>query len=354
MKKTLIALAVLAASTASMAQVTLYGVADVALGAIGNVPGVKSDANMKTNDLQNDGNSRWGIKVVEDLGGGMKATAQFEQNIDYSTGATGTTSARQAYLALDTGIGRFKAGHTYSPSFFGVVTWELTGAANFSAVANQFGFAGAGSRNSREFSYTMAMSGFGVSLGYVTEIDGTENNVDSTLGKMTTALNNGDLAGFAAAAVAGANTPPSSKFDMNATYAAGPLAVGLSYWKNDKVAAGASTDGNYALGANYNFGGFIVAGSFQDAAGDSQGWSLGGSVPMGAWKFTVDVAQDTGFDDTDYLVYAGYSLSKRTTAYFDYRRDGKSGKSAKLASGATAVKTGKEADIYGIGVRHNF
>jgi len=316
MKKTLIALAVLAASTASMAQVTLYGTADISLGAIGNVPGVKSDLNMKTNDFSNDGNSRWGIRATEDLGGGMKATAHFEQNIDYSNGNIGATDARYAYLALDTGIGRFKAGRTLSPSFFGVATWELTGAANFSAVANQFGFAGAGSRNSREFSYTMAMSGFGVSLGYITEIDGMEN---------------GGLG---------------SKFDMNATYAAGPLAVGLSYWKNDKVAAGASTDGNYALGASYNFGAFTVAGSFQDAAGTSTGYSLGATVPMGPWKFTVDVAQDTGFDDTDYLLYAGYSLSKRTTAYANYRRDGKSGK----AGGKSAV----DADLYGVGVRMNF
>lgn len=316
MKKSLIALAVLAASGASMAQVTLYGVADVAIGAV-NATGVKSDANMKTNDAQNDGNSRWGIKVVEDLGGGLKATAQFEQNIDYSTGATGVSDGRYAYLALDGGFGRIKAGRTLTPSFFGVATWELTGAANFSAVANQFGFAGGGSRNSREFSYTTPnMGGFSATLGYVTEVDGIEN---------------GGLG---------------SKVDANLIYAGGPLAVGLSYWKNDKVAAGASTDGNYALGASYNFGSFTVAGSFQDAAGTSQGWSLGAGIPVGPWKFVVDVAQDTGFDDTDYLLYAGYSLSKRTTAYFDYRRDGKSGK----AGGKSAV----DADIYGIGIRHNF
>lgn len=317
MKKTLIALAVLAASSASMAQVTLYGVADVSVGS-SNAGGAKSDANMQTNNVMNDGNSRWGIKVVEDLGGGMKATAQFEQNIDYSTGATATTSARYAYMALDGGFGRIKAGRTLSPTFFGWAAWELTGAANFSVVANQFGFAGnADPRNSREFSYTTPnMGGFSATLGYVTELDGMEN---------------GGLG---------------SKLDANAIYAAGPLAVGLSYWKNDKVAAGASTDGNYALGAQYNFGSFAVAGSFQDAAGNSQGWSLGARVPMGPWKFVVDVAQDTGFDDTDYLLYAGYSLSKRTTAYFDYRRDGKSGK----AGGKSAV----DADIYGVGVRHNF
>jgi predicted porin len=320
MKKTLIALAVLAASGASMAQVTLYGVADVALGAVGNVPGVKSDGNMKTNDLQNDGNSRWGIKVVEDLGGGMKATAQFEQNIDYSTGATGTADSRYAYLALDGAFGRIKAGRTLTPSFFGVAAWELTGAANFTAVGNQFGFAGAGSRNSREFSYTTPnLGGFSATLGYVTDVDGQEN---------------GGLG---------------SKFDMNAIYAGGPLSVGLSYNKPDKVAPGASTDGNVSLGANYNFGSFILAGSYQDAAGPSQGWTLGGSIPVGQWKFTVDVAQDTGFDDTDYLLYAGYSLSKRTTMYANYRRDGKSGKSVN-----GMVKSAVDADIYGIGIRMNF
>ena len=185
MKKTLIALAVLAASTASMAQVTLYGTADISLGAIGNVPGVKSDLNMKTNDFSNDGNSRWGIRATEDLGGGMKATAHFEQNIDYSNGNIGATDARYAYLALDTGIGRFKAGRTLSPTFFGVATWELTGAANFTAVGNQFGWAGAGSRNNSEFSYSAKFGGVSATLGYVTEMDiaaaGSTSKVDANV-----------------------------------------------------------------------------------------------------------------------------------------------------------------------------
>ncbi len=338
MKKTLIALAVLAASSASMAQVTLYGVADLAIGsanysgAPSSVTGTQLGGNggLPTNSF-NDGNSRWGIKVVEDLGGGLKATAQFEQNINYEDGSTVTANSRYAYLALDGGFGRVKAGRTLTPSFFGVAAWELTGAANFSAVANQFGFAGAGSRNSSELSYTTPnMGGVTASFGYVTEQDGIAQGY---LG---------------------------SKADINVVYAGGPLAIGFSGWKNDKVAAatgatfGPSTDGNYALGASYNFGGFVLAGSFQDAAGASQGWSLGGSIPVGAWKFTVDVAQDTGYDDTDVLAYAGYSLSKRTTVYMDYRRDGKSNKSAVNAGGVLGTKTALDTDIYGVGIRMNF
>ena len=311
MKKTLIALAVLAASTASMAQVTLYGVADLSLSAV-NKSGTRSDAQMNGNNF-NDGNSRWGIRAVEDLGGGMKLTAQFEQNINYETGGTTTADGRYAYMALDGGFGRLKAGRTLTPSFFGVATWELTGTANFSAVANQFGFAGAGSRNSSEFSYTTPkMGGFSGTLGYVTELD-----------------------------LAVAPKQDVSKVDANLIYAAGPLAAALSYNKTSSA-----SDGNYALGASYNFGGFSVAASFQDAAGKSQGFTLGASLPMGPWKFTADVAQDTGFDDTDFVLYAGYSLSKRTTVYGAFLSDGKSGDAVK--------KTAVSSETYGVGIRHNF
>jgi predicted porin len=311
MKKTLIALAVLAASGASMAQVTLYGTADLSLSAT-NATGARSDASMSGNGLLNDGNSRWGIRVVEDLGSGMKLTAQFEQNLNYETGMADAASGRYAYMALDTSIGRFKAGRTLTPSFFGVATWELTGAANFTAVGNQFAFAGAGSRNNSEFSYSAKFGGVSATLGYVTEMD---------------------------IAPAGST----SKVDANIIYTGGPLAAALSYNK-----LSSASDGNYALGVNYNFGAFSVAGSFQDAAGQSQGFSIGASMPMGPWKFTVDVAQDTGFDDTDFLLYAGYSLSKRTTVYGAFHSNGKSGTTVKKPGSTVASET------YGIGVRHNF
>ena len=41
---------------------------------------------MKGNDVFNDSSSRWGFKVVEDLGSGMKFTGQFRQNINYEDG----------------------------------------------------------------------------------------------------------------------------------------------------------------------------------------------------------------------------------------------------------------------------
>ena len=74
MKKSLIALAVLAASGAAMAQssVTLYGVADVFVGSAKTEVG---GAGLRQNVVNTSGinGSRWGLRGSEDLGGGMKA-----------------------------------------------------------------------------------------------------------------------------------------------------------------------------------------------------------------------------------------------------------------------------------------
>ena len=84
MKKSLIALAVLAASGVAMAQssVTMYGVADVGL--------VKSNgisAQMTSAGLMNNGTSRIGLRGVEDLGGGLTASFNFEQGVNLEDGA---------------------------------------------------------------------------------------------------------------------------------------------------------------------------------------------------------------------------------------------------------------------------
>ena len=73
MKKSLIALAVLAASGAAMAQssVTLFGIVDTAVGYVDNA----NAAGDSVYGLTTSGNaiSRLGFRGVEDLGGGLKA-----------------------------------------------------------------------------------------------------------------------------------------------------------------------------------------------------------------------------------------------------------------------------------------
>ncbi len=309
MKKSLIALAVLAASGVAMAQssVTMYGVADLSLAKSNGVT-----AQMSGNGVMNNGNSRLGVRGVEDLGGGLKASFNFEQGINAESGATdANTWQRNAWVALSGGFGKFQLGRSLNPSFWGVAAWELTGAANYSAVFNQFGVAGGPFRNNSMFMYTTPnMGGFSGTLGYVAKPDNGGN----------------------------------AKVDMNLTYANGPLAVALSYFKVNSQPKG------LALGAAYDFGMFKLAASLQDAPGASKGFTLGGTVPVGPVALTLDIAREngTGMKNTDFLVEAKYALSKRTFTYAVFYKDGD-------ANGAAAggYNTGAK-NHFGLGIRHNF
>ncbi|MBS3995759.1 MAG: porin [Hydrogenophaga sp.] len=316
MKKTLIALAAVAATGAAFAQssVTLYGVADLSL-----AKATGSSAQLSGNGTMNNGSSRLGVRGVEDLGGGLKAAFNFEQAINAETGATdvavtrdpvtgavtnvtNTTFQRAANISLMGGFGTVKLGRTLTPSFHGVAAWELTGTANYSVVASQFSFAGAGARNNSEISYTTpSMGGLTATLGTVLKADNAGN----------------------------------AKYDLNVIYRTGPVAAALSYNKVDNAVR------NVALGAAYNFGAFKVAGSFQDPAGNGKGFTVGGSTNVGPVALTLDIARDTHFKDTNVLVEGKYALSKRTTAYAALLRDGKG-------------KTATSANNFGLGVRHNF
>jgi predicted porin len=83
MKKSLVALAVLAASGAAMAQssVTLFGIVDAGY-AVGN--GSISDKTSLRNSGYN--SSRLGFRGVEDLGGGMSASFHLEAGVNNDDG----------------------------------------------------------------------------------------------------------------------------------------------------------------------------------------------------------------------------------------------------------------------------
>ena len=302
MKKSLIALAVMAAAGVASAQssVTMYGVADLSF-ADTSAPGVSMS--MSGNGVMNNGSSRLGVRGVEDLGGGLKVSFQFEQGINAETGATdAATFQRAATMGISGGFGTVNLGRRLTPSFFGVAAWELTGTANYSVVASRFGFGGGGpSRNNSEFSYTTPnMGGFSATLGMITK---------------------GDNAG-------------NSKTDANVIYKGGPLTVGFSYNKVKNASA------NNSIGAKYNFGAFQVAGSIQNPGGAARGFTLGAGANLGPVSLVLDIARETKVaKTTDYLLEVKYPLSKRTFAYGAYLRNGAAG--AKVSN-------------YGFGVRHNF
>jgi predicted porin len=312
MKKTLIALAAVAATGAAFAQssVTLYGVADASLAKV-----TGKSAYLSSAGTMNNGTSRWGVRGTEDLGGGLKAGFNFEQGLSLNDGSLsksgGGEFGRAAWMNLSGGFGELRLGRTLNPSFYAAAAWELTGAANYSVVVSQFGGVLGGVRNSSQIAYTTPnMGGFSATVGYVLK----GNSVDEK-----------------------------AKVDLNAIYANGPLSVALGYNKVQDA------EKNVHVGARYNFGVFTLAGGIIDPAGDAKGFTIGGSVPLGPVNLVVDVARDTEFKDTDLLVEVKYPMSKRTTAYAAVLRDGK-----KKNGALGAATAGKDVNGLGLGIRHNF
>jgi len=303
MKKTLIVLAAVAATGAAFAQssVTLYGVADAAI-----VKTTDVDTEFSSSGGMNNGSSRWGVRGTEDLGGGLKAGFNFEAGLSLEDGSVnqsgGNYFSRAAYMNLMGGFGEVRLGRSLNPSFFAAAAWELTGTANYSAVVGQFGAVLGGIRNSNQIAYTTPNFG----------------GLTATIGTILKGNNAGN-----------------AKTDLNVIYRGGPLVVALGY---NKVSG---SDDNVHVGANYNFGGFRLAGAFIDPAGDAEGFSIGGSMPLGPVNLVVDIARDTHFKDTNILVEAKYPLSKRTFAYAAFLRDGKG-------------KAETNVNNIGLGIRHNF
>ena len=312
MKKTLLALAVLAVSGAAFAQssVTLYGVADLGL-----VKATGASAQMTGNGVGNNGNSRFGMKGTEDLGGGLKANFNFEAAINAETGATDANMfQRNAWASVSGGFGEVRLGRGLSLGFNAAAAHELTGTANYSSWANTFGFVG-GTRNNSEFRYTTPqfVPGLTVGIGYIMKPD---NLVGA---KAATAT---------AAAVPGVET---SKVDFAVIYAAGPIGASAAY---SKPSGG---EKSFMVGGSYNLGVAKIAASYQDPAGVSKGGTIGVSAPFGPASVALDVARDTGLKSTNFVVEGKYNLSKRTFTYAAVQRNG-----------AAKVTTSS------IGLRHNF
>ena len=319
MKKSLIALAALAAAGVASAQssVTLYGVADAAL-----TKSSGSSARVMSAGGLNNGTSRWGVRGTEDLGGGLKAGFNFEQGLSLGDGSLsksgGGEFGRASWMNLSGGFGELRLGRTLNPSFYAAAAWELTGTANYSVVTGQFGAVLGGIRNSAQIAYTTPnMGGVSATLGYILK----GNNVVG-----------GTAATADAPAVPGVER---AKVDLNVIYKNGPMAVALGYNKVQDA------EKNVHVGARYNFGGFTVAGGIIDPAGDAKGFSLGGSMAAGPVNLTLDIARDTNAKDTNTLVEVKYPLSKRTFVYTAFLRDGK-GKNAEASNN------------FGLGIRHNF
>ncbi len=279
MKKSLIALAVLAASGTAFAQstVTLYGKANIGIAKTG-------DAKAALTGGADGSDSRFGLKGTEDLGGGLKANFTFETGFKPDTGSFDNTAnqlfQRSAWAGLSGGFGEMRAGRQYTLSFFGSIA-NMPSTYVDPQLAVGLGFNGAGSRNSDQIQYWSPSMG-GAQLRVSTQLTG-----DSATKTDEIAL----------------------------AYTAGALTVNLTNAKSK------GTSGSHmGLNAAYNFGAAAVAAGIVDKAGDGTGKGsfVRVTAPMGAMSLFAGYATNSDTKTSAQDVGAFYSLSKRTRLYALY------------------------------------
>jgi len=129
MKKTLVAVAAMAAVTGAMANVTIGGLVDQALTSTKATTSGGVTTTTKSIRPNHNGSSELFFTGSEDLGDGMKAS--FRLGLNMTADAADTTanaSNRISYVELSGGFGSVQLGQQWKPGFF----------CCFSSRSNQF------------------------------------------------------------------------------------------------------------------------------------------------------------------------------------------------------------------------
>ncbi len=332
MKKTLVAVAAMAAVTGAMAEVTIFGIVDQAY-----TMTTASTAGVSTKTTSIGGQytgSELGFKGSEDLGNGLKASFQihFAPNIDGnltdqedSNGDTLDPSTSptgyQSHVGLSGGFGAVKIGKYFSPMFFHNAAFDATGASAIGyQVASSVTGTSALTSNAIQYDLPAIVPGLGVS--YM----------------------------MAKGEVAGDNSGNVSNIRL--MYSTGPFSAGMST-ATLKGASGASTKETGA-GFSYDLGMAKVlynatSSKATTATDTTKGSNIGISIPLGATtlNYTSTSSKNTDADNLESsgsLIQAIYALSKRTSVIF---QNG----STKITSGNDAGDTSK---VTVIGLHHSF
>jgi len=330
MKKSLIALAVLAASGAAMAQssVTLYGIMDVWVGSVDTDPG-DSTTIMQSGGVST---SRWGMKGSEDLGGGLKANFNLESAVGVDTGAS-SGFTRQAWVGLSGGFGDVRFGLNNTPYDSYVISVHGVFDSDVSAMylAKFPSLTGYNAKAANSIKYVSpSMGGFSAEVLYAMD--------EETAATGTSASNGLETTSFAL------------------RYTGGPIYADLAYQSDEAYNTGLQTE-RTKVGASYNFGvatakaHFITTADYKAVGADVDEWQIAVDVPLSsamtlsANYATADYNAAAGDKESSgYGIALAYSLSKRTTVYGGF-------------GSVTTEEPGKvdvDTTAYAVGVKHVF
>jgi len=279
MKKSLIAMAAIAATGAASAQssVTLFGVADAAIShysvksafynntATPALPpaSMPSGSNRSQTVLSSGANSssRVGFRGTEDLGGGLAASFWLESGFNQDTGANGlTTFNRRSTVSLSGGFGEIRLGRDYVPTYWNESVFDPMGAVGvgenlIKTISGNIATArGPGSLLAANDNAIRASN----SVGYF-----LPRNLGGFYGQVMYALHEN----VNASATPGSPSKRGRYYGGRFGYASGPFDVAVAYGESTAAdtttvtAAGVATGARFSeklrtvnLGASYDFG----------------------------------------------------------------------------------------------------
>ncbi len=343
MKKTLIALAAVAASSAALAQssVTLFGIVDM------NVRNVKQGG-VSQSSLGQDGtaSSRLGFRGVEDLGGGMSASFWLEAGLDPDAGTpAGLQFQRRSTLSLSGGFGEIRLGRDYTPTFWNHTVYDPFGTNGVGSSVNTFGVLGSGATTTVRANNTIAY--------FTPVLSGFQGQLQYSF-KETNAAND-----------------PNKYAGVRLTYTAGPLSAAVATASEGSAAANLNRFKRTNFGLSYDLG-FVkpmfqyTMADFQPNAGaeaEVKHMMIGATAPVGPGLFKASYTRSSydnfAGDASQVAIGYEYGLSKRTALYANYARISNKAGAAFSVSGeagaaTAAVTPGQSSRGFEVGVRHAF
>ena len=341
MKKSLIALAALAAVGAASAQssVTLYGLIDAGYSwaeHTGKIPGTTYKTTETGFTSGNLSGSRWGMKGQEDLGNGLAAVFNVEAGFNSVNGDFTDGFNRRSVVGLKGSFGQVVVGRDYTPiddlasgkyqaidsfSYDNLGGYYLPGPDLYTARYNGIHYTG-------EFS--------GVSVKAFAGYDEYKEEDNGVLVPGSKVKGHGVGLGLG--------------------YASGAFSIDGAVQHFDQGLMGGNKNTEFAVAASYDFGpaklmGHYIGNKIQDFPTFQQ-FGLGVTAPFGAATLGAQYAYNRGkfgtggpkVDGSDFGVIANYALSKRTDLY-----------ARAMRSNSWKVLNAKDySDSVTVGIRHRF